>query len=67
MNKTQKQFFHKPRTVEEVMNKLFKGDAWAANDFQNKQCEAGVLEPCLVDHPNGKEYAQQQGFKLQSK
>ena len=40
----QNKFFSKPRTMAEIMNDLFKGDAWAANAFQNEQIAAGTLE-----------------------
>jgi hypothetical protein len=54
MTTTQTRFFSKPRTMEEIMNDLFNGDSWAANDFQNKEINAGNLETCLVDNPQGK-------------
>lgn len=44
MNKRQISFFHKPRTMEEILKKLFKGDAWAANKFQNDNINSGRLE-----------------------
>lgn len=45
---TQKKFFSKPRTMRDIMDTLFNGDAWAANNFQNEQISAGNLETVLI-------------------
>ncbi len=56
LTKSQLLFFKKPRTMADIMNILFKGDAWAANDFQNQQINAGNLEVCEIENPSGKQY-----------
>lgn len=47
MTATQSRFFNKPRTMSEIMNGLFKGDAWAANQFQNDMLNSKQL---ILDH-----------------
>lgn len=44
LSNKQKAFFHKPRTMADIMNKLFSGDAWAANKFQNLMLANDLLE-----------------------
>lgn len=56
LTKSQLMFFKTPRTMKDIMDILFKGDAWEANEFQNNQINAGNLETCLIDNPAGKDY-----------
>lgn len=51
LTKRQKSFFHKPRTYDDILHKLFDGDPYAATAFQSKQINAGNLEVCLIEHP----------------
>jgi hypothetical protein len=50
MTQTQKRFFNTPRTMEEIMNNLFKGDAFAANNFQNENINNGSLKMILINN-----------------
>lgn len=49
LTKKQIQFFHKPRTMEEIALDLFNGDYWEANHFQNKFIGNDVLH--LTEKP----------------
>lgn len=39
----QKKFFKQPKQMIEIMNDLFDGDAWAANEFQNYALNNNLL------------------------
>lgn len=67
LTKNQLSFFSKPRTMADIMNLLFKGDAWGANQFQNEQISAGNLETCLMDNPLGSQYSKIIGIKRTDK
>lgn len=57
--KKHKKYFDTPRTMEEIMNDLFKGDAWAANAFQNihligRNLKIVTLNGSHMEDKNGK-------------
>jgi len=43
LTKKESAFFNKPRSMGEIMNDLFKGDSWAANQFQNDMLASNQL------------------------
>jgi len=67
LTRKQSNFFHKPRTMEEIMNDLFGGDEWAANQFQNDHLSCGNLEMCQIENPRGKDSNKILAFKKKDK
>lgn len=49
LTKTQYTFLKKGRTMQEIAIKLFKGDYWSANHFQNTFINSGILEVFTKD------------------
>lgn len=43
-------YFKKPRAMDEITIDLFKGDAWAANEFQNHFLNNNTLKIVLVEN-----------------
>jgi hypothetical protein len=44
LTEKQKAFFSTPKTMKQIAEILFKGDYWAANNFQNKYLSGAVLK-----------------------
>jgi hypothetical protein len=53
--------------MEEIMNDLFGGDEWAANQFQNDHLSCGNLEMCQIENPRGKDSNKILAFKKKDK